>query len=128
MTNERRAAALREAAAPAQEEGRRITLAEALALLPGPQGERFAAVFERGQLLIEIYAPRERDPQTPHTRDEAYVVMQGSGEFVNGGQRHSFGPGDFLFVPAGIEHRFENFTDDLVTWVIFFGPEGGITD
>jgi uncharacterized RmlC-like cupin family protein len=36
-----------------------------------------------------------------------------------------FGPGDFLFVPAGIEHRFVNFTDDFSTWVIFYGPKGG---
>ena len=24
-------------------------------------------------------------------------------------------PGDFLFIPAGNEHRFENITDDFVT-------------
>jgi hypothetical protein len=22
-------------------------------------------------------------------------------------------------------HRFEDFTDDFATWVIFYGPEGG---
>ncbi|MCA1614379.1 MAG: cupin domain-containing protein [Acidobacteria bacterium] len=93
--------------------------------LPGPGGERFAKVFERGQLVVEIYAPRGRDPQGPHTRDEVYVVADGAGEFVNGPRRQKIGPGDFLFVPAGVEHRFENFTDDLAVWVIFYGPEGG---
>ena len=34
-------------------------------------------------------------------------------------------PGDFLFVPAGVEHRFEGFTDDLAVWVVFYGPDGG---
>jgi len=34
-------------------------------------------------------------------------------------------PGDLLFVPAGIVHRFEDFTDDFATWVMFYGPEGG---
>lgn len=34
-------------------------------------------------------------------------------------------PGDFLFVPAGVEHRFEEFTDDLAVWVVFYGPDGG---
>jgi hypothetical protein len=24
-----------------------------------------------------------------------------------------------------VEHRFEEFSDDLVVWVIFYGPEGG---
>lgn len=107
------------------ERKRRITLAEALSRLPGPQGERFAAVFEHGRLLVEIYAPRGHDPQTPHTRDELYLVVQGSGQFLSGAERHGFGSGDFLFVPAGVEHRFENFTDDLIVWVIFYGPEGG---
>ena len=26
---------------------------------------------------------------------------------------------------AGITHRFEDFSDDLVVWVLFYGPEGG---
>ena len=26
---------------------------------------------------------------------------------------------------AGTAHRFENFTDDLAVWVLFYGPEGG---
>jgi hypothetical protein len=30
-----------------------------------------------------------------------------------------------LFVPALEEHRFERFTDDLIVWVMFYGPEGG---
>ena len=109
--------------------GRRaVSVAEALALLPGEGGVRFAKVLEHGSLLVEIYAPRGHDPQQPHTRDEAYVVVGGSGEFVNGDVRHPFGPGDFLFVPAGVPHRFENFTEDLVVWVIFYGPEGGETE
>jgi mannose-6-phosphate isomerase-like protein (cupin superfamily) len=106
---------------------RKITVAEALARLPGARGERFAAVIERGSLTVEIYAPRGDDPQEPHTRDEVYVVVRGSGEFINGPSREPFGPGDFLFVPAGVEHRFINFTEDLALWVIFYGPEGGET-
>jgi mannose-6-phosphate isomerase-like protein (cupin superfamily) len=103
----------------------RVTAAEALAKLPGPNGERWAIVLEHGTLEVEIYAPRGRDPQNPHTRDELYVVVAGSGEFVNGGERQKFGPGDALFVPARVPHRFENFIDDLVVWVVFYGPEGG---
>jgi mannose-6-phosphate isomerase-like protein (cupin superfamily) len=104
---------------------RRVEVAEALARLPGAGGERFAEVFKHGSLVVEIYAPRVRDPQQPHTRDEVYIVVAGRGEFVNGGERHAVAPGDFLFVPAGTVHRFENFTEDLTVWVIFYGPEGG---
>ena len=105
--------------------GDRATVADALASLPGPDGERFVTAMTHGSVEVELYAPRGRDPQTPHTRDELYFVVSGTGEFVNGGERHPFGPGDALFVAAGVEHRFEDFTDDLAVWVVFYGPEGG---
>ena len=94
---------------------------EALASLPGPDGERFRTLAQRGALEIEIYAPEGEDLQQPHDRDEVYVVISGSGWFVNGDERHRFGPGDLLFVPAGQMHRFEEFSDDFATWVLFFG-------
>ena len=103
----------------------RLTVADAVARLPGPAGERFVELFQHGTLSVELYAPRGSDPQTPHTRDEVYVVVRGSGQFRNGDARHPFGPGDLLFVPAGVVHRFEDFTDDLAVWVLFYGPEGG---
>ena len=102
-----------------------LTLNEALANLPGPDGKRFATIFEHGSLLVEIYAPRDFDPQQPHMRDEVYVVLQGQGEFVCGDSRRQFGRGDLLFAAAGVEHRFEKFSEDLAVWVLFYGPEGG---
>ena len=87
--------------------------------------ERFATVFQHGGLSVEIYAPTRTDPQKPHTRDEVYFVAAGTGEYVCGDTRQSFGPTDLLFAAAGVEHRFENFTDDLTVWVLFYGPEGG---
>lgn len=98
---------------------------DALNLLSGPGGERFATIFRHGSLLVEIYAPRGLDPQKPHTRDEIYFVIAGSGEYICGSIRKSFGPTDLLFAAAGVEHRFENFSDDLAVWVLFYGPEGG---
>lgn len=103
----------------------RVTLAEAMRQLPGPAGERFATILTHGMLALEIYAPRGSDPQQPHTRDELYVIVTGNGDFINGDSRAEFGPGDVLFVPAGVTHRFENFTADLAVWVVFYGPEGG---
>jgi mannose-6-phosphate isomerase-like protein (cupin superfamily) len=54
-----------------------------------------------------------------------YVVVEGRGVFRRGTERQPFGPGDLLFVPAGEEHCFEQFSDDLAVWVIFYGPQGG---
>lgn len=105
-----------------------ITLDAALDRLPGPQGERSVGLFEHGSLVVKLYAPRGHDPQTPHSRDEVYVVARGSGEFVCAGTRQAFGPNDLLFAAAGVEHRFENFSDDFAVWVMFYGPEGGEVD
>jgi mannose-6-phosphate isomerase-like protein (cupin superfamily) len=105
-----------------------LSVSDALSRLPGPNGERYVELFSHGTLSVELYAPRGADPQSPHTRDEAYVVVTGSGWFRNGEARHRFGPGDMLFVPAGVTHRFEEFTDDLAVWVFFYGPEGGERD
>ncbi|HET9339456.1 MAG TPA: cupin domain-containing protein [Casimicrobiaceae bacterium] len=102
-----------------------LTPADGAARLPGPGGERFAALLSHGSLVVEYYAPRGRDAQSPHTRDELYVVIAGEGWFVNGPRRHRFSAGDVLFVPAGAVHRFEEFGDDFATWVMFYGPEGG---
>ena len=100
-------------------------VAEMLARIPTPDGKRFAVAFERGSLTLELYAPRGVDPQQPHTRDEVYVVFAGRGQFLCGESRRPFGAGDILFVPAGVVHRFEDFSGDFVTWVMFYGKEDG---
>lgn len=99
----------------------------ALKVLEGAK-QRFNEVFAHGSLSVEVYQPIGQDYQTPHTRDEVYVIISGSGTFSKGAEEYTFQAGDFLFVPAGVEHRFETFTDDFATWVIFYGPEGGEID
>lgn len=85
----------------------------------------FEVAFAHGTMSVELYQPVGVDLQQPHEQDELYVVASGSGTFVNGPDQHPFGPGDVLFVRAGVEHRFINFTEDFATWVIFYGPKGG---
>ena len=87
--------------------------------------ERSVALFEHGSLVVKLYAPRGTDTQTPHARDEVYVVARGNGEFVCGESRRRFSEGEMIFAEAGVAHRFENFSDDFYVWVLFYGPEGG---
>jgi mannose-6-phosphate isomerase-like protein (cupin superfamily) len=106
-------------------EGIHVSLQDALAKLPERRGKPYAEVLRHGTMNVEIFAPRGIDTQTPHLQDELYFIIKGKGEFMHGSHRRRFGPGDVLFVPAGMEHRFEKFTDDLSVWVVFYGPEGG---
>ena len=109
-------------------DGRRVSIPDALAAVSKiREGIPSAFCFEHGTLLVKMYRPSGQDPQKPHTRDEIYVIARGSGWFVNGTDRHPFQAGDVLFVPAHVEHRFVEFTEDFCTWVMFYGPEGGET-
>jgi mannose-6-phosphate isomerase-like protein (cupin superfamily) len=90
-----------------------------------PENRRYEDLIKHGTMRTGLYALRQHDPQKPHAQDEIYIVASGSGEFVNGGERAPFKPGDIIFVKAGVEHRFENFSGDFETWVIFWGPDGG---
>lgn len=90
-----------------------------------PMGEPFALAFAHGTMSVEIYTPKETDIQTPHEQDELYFIHSGTGELVIDGERHSFKPGMVFFVAANVKHRFENFSSDLITWVVFWGPKGG---
>lgn len=85
----------------------------------------FLQLFQHGSLQVEVYKPVGEDLQLPHEQDEVYVIISGTGEFINGDSKSPFAPGYLLFVPAGVEHRFINFTDDFATGVIFYGPAGG---
>jgi|GEM_PF-517689 len=100
------------------------TIAEAQARL-NEANETFTTLFEHGSLSVEFYRPVEKDYQTPHDRDEVYVIASGSGEFIREGSSVSFNPGDVLFVAAGEEHRFVNFDATFSTWVFFYGPVSG---
>jgi mannose-6-phosphate isomerase-like protein (cupin superfamily) len=64
------------------------------------------------------------DRQSPHTEDEVYVVTRGRATFVDEVGRTAVGPGDVLFVGAGVAHRFEDVSDDLALVVVFGPPEG----
>lgn len=104
----------------------RLTVSNALQALAG-HDQPFTEMFAHGSLTVEFYQPDSIDLQQPHSRDEIYVVVAGSGDFICGPNRQAFEVGEVLFAAAGIEHRFENFTEDFATWVFFYGPEGGET-
>lgn len=104
---------------------RRLTPDNALAILSEVSGREFVTLFRHGTLSVEIYRPDKVDRQQPHRQDEVYIVLSGTGHFVCGDHRTPFKPGEVLFAPAGVAHRFEEFSDDFLTWVLFYGPDGG---
>jgi mannose-6-phosphate isomerase-like protein (cupin superfamily) len=102
-----------------------IRLTDAERRIPGPGGERAALVLKRGTLDVKLSIPAPPNQQTPHDQDELYIVIRGRGILVHGNQRDSFASGDILFVAAGVEHHYEDFSEDLALWRIFYGSLGG---
>ncbi len=90
-----------------------------------PDGFRFHYALRHGTMKCGLYAPSGSDRQEPHRQDELYIVVSGTGDIVKNGERLRFAPHDVIFVEAGAVHRFENFSQDFQTWVVFWGSEGG---
>ena len=105
-----------------------MSIENALAAVAASDDGRYGVLLEHGTLEIGFYAPEGTDPQSPHEQDEVYVIHAGSGTFLLGESDQSFAAGDVLFVPAGVEHRFVDFSDGFGAWVIFYGPQGGEQD
>ncbi len=101
-----------------------ITAAEAAATPPSP-GRLSALLLAHGTMQLRWFAPKGEDVQTPHDQDELYIIAAGTGWFRRGAERVAFAPHDALFVRAGEAHRFEDFSPDFATWVVFYGAKGG---
>ena len=107
------------------ERSRAIHFTEADAAIPGPGGERSLAFLRRGSLEVKLSRPLPPNQQSPHTQDEIYVIVRGRGVLLHDGKRESVQAGDCIFIAAGTDHHFEDFSEDLAVWVVFYGPAGG---
>ena len=86
-------------------------------------GKLYYEFLREESLSSGIYrlAAGSTDPQQPHTEDEIYFVIEGRAEVLIGEDIHGVDKGSVIFVPAHIEHRFQNIVEDL-TLLVFFAP------
>ena len=104
---------------------KKVSLLEAIDQLKLESEKVFTVVMKHGSMSVEYFAPQRTDPQSPHQQDELYIIARGHGQLNRNGEILECKAGDVLFVPAGMEHRFENFSDDFASWVVFYGAIGG---
>lgn len=102
-----------------------ISVQEAIGQLQQENHKASTMVMEHGTMSVEYFAPIIADTQQPHLQDELYIIVSGNAQLFRNGETASCSKGDVIFVPAGMEHRFESFSMDFATWVIFYGQEGG---
>lgn len=97
-----------------------VTINDAIELL---NKNKFVKVIADGNMSVEYFVPKNIDEQKPHTKDELYIIASGTTQFLRDKEIINCGAGDVIFVPAKMEHRFINFSDNFATWVIFYGEE-----
>ncbi len=87
------------------------------------RGGGYESILTSPGLEVGVYVlvAGEEDKQTPHTFDEAYVLLNGEGEIEIEGERSLLRRGQGVFVEAGVEHSFHPY-DELTLLVIFNGP------
>jgi len=94
-----------------------------------PREELYREFLRVPALSAGVYrlAAGSADPQRPHREDELYVVLEGRARFRAGERVCSLTGGEVLYVPAALEHRFEDIEEDL-TLLVMFAPAESATD
>jgi quercetin dioxygenase-like cupin family protein len=59
-----------------------------------------------------------------NTSEEAFYLLGGELEFLDGGRTFTAGAGDFVLIPRGIRHRFRNLGLHPARLLFFFTPAG----
>jgi quercetin dioxygenase-like cupin family protein len=75
-------------------------------------------------LLVYHLAAGEPDQQQPHTEDEVYYVLDGTGVFDADGQSTPVKPGDVIFAARDVVHRFRDYPDGITLLVVFAPARG----
>ena len=77
------------------------------------------------ELGVYVLVAPEPDRQQPHSDDEVYVVLEGSGTLEIEGEPVDLREGQAVFVPAGADHRFAGY-EQLAVLVVFERPPGTV--
>ena len=76
-------------------------------------------------VMEALVPPGGGPPPHIHTReDETVYVLEGEVEFLLGDETVTAGPGDFVNVPLGTVHRFENASSETARMILTFTPAG----
>jgi quercetin dioxygenase-like cupin family protein len=77
--------------------------------------------------LFHVFVPAEPPGPVPHIHrhaDEFFFVVEGRVEVLVEDAWHPLGPGQFLHVPRGTLHTFQNMTTDAARMLSGFVPSG----
>ena len=87
------------------------------------EGRPYHEFFRTETLSLGLYVipAGEKDPQSPHTEEEVYYVLEGDGMIRVDDEDRPVSVGSTIFVGIGVEHRFHSITQDLKL-LVFWAP------
>ena len=87
------------------------------------EGGYFLDFLRTGSLEagLIVLPPGTQDTQGPHSADELYFVIEGSGFIELGKDKREIKRGSIIFVPAKMQHRFSGNTENLTVLYVFAG-------
>jgi quercetin dioxygenase-like cupin family protein len=77
-----------------------------------------------GELTVIEMTIAQGPPPHVHNCGESVYVLEGSIRFHIGGEVHQAGPGDFFYVPAGVEEKFEPVGEEGARLLVLYTPGG----
>mgnify|MGYP006291958533 FL=1 len=80
-------------------------------------------VLKEESMTVEVgrYSASKSAPKNPHTGDEIYYIISGSGMARVEDETYPVEPGDVVFVEAGLEHDFFNIEEDIRALIVLAG-------
>ena len=72
---------------------------------------------------VYVLAAGAVDPQKPHNEDELYYVVRGRAKMMVASDEQVVKAGSVIFVPAKVEHRFFDISEELEVLVVFAPAE-----
>ena len=91
---------------------------------PPAEGERFDAVLDHRNLLIEriVSSSRTTPQEYVQAQDEWVLLMQGEALMNVAGEAVSLKAGDHIFLPAGVPHAVERTSDGAMWLAVHLHP------
>jgi len=101
----------------------RISTAELFEKLDENADRDHFEVLNEETMTVEVgrYSASTSAPKNPHTGDEIYYVISGSGMARVGNETYSVEAGDVVYVEAGLEHDFFNIEEDITVLIVLAG-------
>ncbi|AKH97641.1 cupin domain-containing protein [Halanaeroarchaeum sulfurireducens] len=80
-------------------------------------------VLDEESMTVEVarYAAGTAEPKNPHTGDEIYYIISGSGMARAGDETYSVEAGDVVYVESGLEHDIFNIEEDITALLVLAG-------